>query len=174
MISITVILTLLSGCSSQNTIEEALGKVNVKVDKIYFVDNFDNITIAFYKEKVSEQKNIGIFFKEKERYTFISQQDLQSSLNNNEDITFNAFLHDKTKDIPEFSFQFGLINKPQIENVNLHMAGEQRVDDRYAEITKIEGLRVWYTYLDTKRIFNIQQGLSKDGKVIFSNSKAYN
>lgn len=156
-----------------NTIEEALEKVNVNIDKIYFIDNFDNITIAFYKEKISGHQTVGVFSNQKGRFSFIIQQDLQWNLNANEEITFNTVMHDKTNGIPEYSLQFGIINNPQIENIILHMSGEAYLEDRHAEIIQLDGLRVWYTYLDTKRIFIIQQGLSKDGKVIYTNSKIY-
>jgi hypothetical protein len=170
---IVFIIMLLIGCSDQATIEAALEKVNVKVDKTYLVDDFDNITIAFYKEKSSGHQMVGVFNKEKKRFSFISQQDLQLNMNTNEEVTFNAFLHDEIDGIPEYSFQFGVINNPQIENINLHMAGEPYLEDRHAKIIQIDSLTIWYTYLDISRIFNIQQGLSKDGKIIYSNNKAY-
>ena len=28
------------------------------------------------------------------------------------------------------------------------------IEDRYAKVTQLDGLRIWYTYLDIKRIFN--------------------
>lgn len=171
--SIVIVMTLFTGCSKQNTIEEVLEKANVMVDKVYFTDNFKNITVAFYKEKNTKQNYVGVFSKIEERYNLLSQERLQQDLNTNEEITFNALMHDKTEEIPEFSFQFGIINNPQIETINLHMTGEPYVEDRHAEVVEIESLKIWYTHLDIKKIFNIQQGLSKEGKVIYSNSKSY-
>jgi len=41
-------------------------------------------------------------------------------------------------------------------------------ETKKAKIVNIDGLRVWYTFIDTNNtIFNVQQGLSKDGKIIY-------
>ena len=160
---------LLSGCSNQTTVEGALKEVNIEIEKIYSVVCYNNISIAFYKDKKSGHQTVGLFNTEKEKLSFIKQQDLQLNVNVFEDITFTALFQDKGQNSTEFCFQFGTINNPQIDKIKLHMTDPNNFGDRFAEIIELDGLRVWYTFLDVSRMFNIQQGISKDGKVVYSN-----
>jgi len=153
------------------TIEQALKEVNVEPEKIYKIDHFeDHIIAIFYKDKRTEQNRVDLFKRHDRRLEFIIQQEIKPEADFEKDITFGAYLQDRTEKLPEFSFQYGIIYNPDIEMVNLHMQGDDAVEDRYAKIIEIDGFRVWYTFLDNKKIFNIQQGISKDGELIYSNS----
>lgn len=157
-----------AGCSTPTTVEGALKRVNIETSKIYAADKFNNIIVAFYKDKKTGHQTAGLFIQENGRISFIIQNDLE--LNNSLDsaLTMEAYLTNRTDKLPEFTFQYGIINNPQIINVKLHM-NDYKFEDRYAKIIEINGLRIWYTVIDTKRIYNIFMGISKDGNAIYSN-----
>ncbi len=165
-----LIITFFTGCDSTTTINEALKNVNIEVDKIVHTDSFGEIIIAFYQDKESDHQMVGLFQKDKDNIDFIIQLDLQEDITMDEELTARAYLQDKTKALPEFSFQFGVIRNSQIKNVSLHMTDNTDFEDRYAKVIEIDGLRVWYSFIDAKRIFNIHQGISNEGEIIFSNS----
>lgn len=175
LFSIICTLSLIVGCTKPNTAEEALKKVNLEADEIYSIENYDYIEVLFYKDKGTQHLTAGIFnVEDNGNRSFIKFVDFHNMLSvNNEKISVGATFGNKSLNEPEFTFQYGIINDPQIEKVKLYMIGDLEHEDRYATVINFEGLRVWYTFLDTTGFFNVQEGISNNGDVIYSSNEAF-
>ncbi|MFZ7101093.1 MAG: hypothetical protein ACOWWO_00345 [Peptococcaceae bacterium] len=165
-----LVMFFLHGCGGkQISVKQALHEAGTDVKEIYHIEEFGDKAAAFYQKDQSEVLTVGLFYKIQNGWHFIIEDELGKQEDFNRGLTRTIFMQSKTE-IPEFSFLYGIINNSKIEKVNLHMTSGDE-NDRYAIVRKIKGRRVWYDLLEGSRTFNICQGISKDGEIIFDSSK---
>lgn len=175
LLSIIFTLIIAVGCNKPYSAEEALKEADIEADEIYNIENYDYIEVLFYKDKETQHLTAGIFnIEDNGNRKFFKYVDFHNVLSmNDEKISVGATFGNKTLDQPEFTFQYGTINDSQIEKIKLYMVGNLEHDDRYAEVIDLCGLRIWYSFLDTSGFFNVQEGISKNGEVIYSSNPAF-
>lgn len=175
LFSIIFTLIIAVGCNKPDSAEEALKEADIKADEIYNIENYDYIEVLFYKDKETQHLTAGIFnIEDNGNRKFFKYIDFNNMLSiNNEKISVGATFGNKTLVQHEFTFQYGTINDSQIEKVKLYMVGDLEHDDIYATVVDLDGLRIWYSFLDTTGFFNVQEGISKNGEVIYSNNLVF-
>lgn len=174
-LSIMLIIIFSTGCNKSITSEEALMKANIETETIYLTENYEYIEILFYKDKETKQPAAGIFnVDDKGNKMFIKYVDFKELIAFKDDIlNMGATFGNISVGEPGFTFQYGIINEPQIEKVKLYMIGNLEYDDRYAKIINMDGIRIWYTFIkDDNVFFNVYAGFSINDDVIYSNNPA--
>ncbi len=173
--SVFTFFLLITGCNKPDTAEEALKKTGMEAESIYLTENYDNVEVMFYKDNETKHPYASIFNVEDDGsrsfITYVDFYDMHASYN--EKITVGASYGHKSMNQPDFMLQYGVINDTQIEKVKLYMFGNSKYD-RYAETINMDGIRVWYTFLNVNNLFfNIHEGISENGDIVYTNDPAF-
>lgn len=173
--SVFAFFLLLTGCNKPDTAEAALKEAGMEAESIYLTENYDNVEVMFYKDNETKHPYASIFNVEDDGsrsfITYVDFYDMNAS--DNEKITVGASYGQKSMNQPDFMLQYGVINDTQIEKVKLYMFGNSKYD-RYAETINMDGIRVWYTFLDVNNLFfNIHEGISENGDIVYTNDPAF-
>lgn len=170
LLALFILLTLVSCTKTQRTMEEALTQNNISFDKILVAELIDNRAIAFYKREKDSELEMGLFELRKDGWHFLIESNLKMELARSLQASLETLDLEsgfKGMKIPNYYLEYGVVHNPNIKSINLQIADESGTKETEAKIISVNKARIWYTVRNSKKIYNLIQGIAEDGSIVF-------